>query len=250
MNVEEKYRGYIQMNRKELFNTPWYLNEKFSKQRAWEFLLYHANHKETGIVIEGFEIQVKRGQLCRSIKNLAEAWRWNRKKVRKFFEELKELGYADYERYPKKGFTITSVITILAFDRFVPKWNQDSGEKEKRDTGENFDNKGHMGDFSKIRDTGEIGKGDTDNNSFSFNEKEIYLDSNTNRKIGNRESRNYNYEQKKKNLEFFEEMHERSKNKKCFDPSTLEGRLNQKAYENSFLKIYEETKTDIKIEVI
>ena len=45
-------------------------------------------------------------------------------------------------------------------------------------------------------------------------------------------------------------MHERSKNKKCFDPSTLEGRLNQKAYENSFLKIYEETKTDIKIEVI
>ena len=160
MNEEGKYRGYIQINRNELFNTPWYFNEKFSKQRAWEYLVYHANHKETEIIIEGTEIQVKRGQLCRSIKNLADTWRCDRKTVRRFFKELKELRYADYERYPKEGFTITSVITILAFDRFVPKWNRDTGEKEKRDTGESFDIKGHTGDIFKEKDTGEIAKGD------------------------------------------------------------------------------------------
>lgn len=83
-------KGYVLINRQIEDN--WIWNDRpFSKGQAWIDLILMANYKDKTVIIKGKVIEVKRGQLLRSIDYLVERWGWSRKKVRSFLTSTLEI---------------------------------------------------------------------------------------------------------------------------------------------------------------
>ncbi|HHV02692.1 MAG TPA: hypothetical protein GXX64_02095 [Bacteroidales bacterium] len=80
-------RGYIKLPR-DITESSYYFSEQFTKTQAWIDLLILANYQDTTAHIRGVKIVVKRGQVCRSITELAKRWKWSRNKVIRFMNEL------------------------------------------------------------------------------------------------------------------------------------------------------------------
>lgn len=80
-------KGYILINRR--IEDHWLWTDKpFSRGQAWIDLLLMANYQDKTVTIKGKIIEVKRGQLLRSIDYLARRWGWSYKKVRSFVKVL------------------------------------------------------------------------------------------------------------------------------------------------------------------
>ena len=80
--------GWIKLNRKIFENWLWADGEPFDKRSAWIDLLLLANHKDHKILHNGKEIEVKRGEVNRSLLQLSQRWRWSRGKTRRFISVL------------------------------------------------------------------------------------------------------------------------------------------------------------------
>lgn len=79
--------GYISLHRKIQDN--WLWNEKpFSKGQAWVDLILLARWKDGKQMHRGKLCERKRGQVCCSIKWLAERWGWGWRKTRAFISSL------------------------------------------------------------------------------------------------------------------------------------------------------------------
>ena len=84
---------YIKLDRGIMSN--WLWDERpFSKGQAWIDLLLMANHKDHKLVYKGEVITCKRGEVNRSIMQLADRWGWSREKVRNFLKTLENDGMA------------------------------------------------------------------------------------------------------------------------------------------------------------
>lgn len=77
--------GWVSIHR-SIIEHPLWSSEKFTKAQAWMDLIINANHKDNKVLIKSTFIEVKRGEQIRSIVTLSEAWRWDRKTVKKVFE--------------------------------------------------------------------------------------------------------------------------------------------------------------------
>lgn len=91
--------GYILVGR-QLFDHWIWNGEPFSKGQAWIDLLLLANFKDTVANIDTEPIEVKRGQLFRSIGFLANRWGWSENKVRRYLGILKREGMCTYHGTP------------------------------------------------------------------------------------------------------------------------------------------------------
>lgn len=83
-------KNWIKLNRKILGNVIWQDKEPFDKRSAWIDLLMLANHADHDIIQNGKIIHVKRGDVNRSILQLASRWSWSRNKVVRFLDLLDE----------------------------------------------------------------------------------------------------------------------------------------------------------------
>ena len=86
-------QGWISLHRK-IQQSAIYPKRKFTKYEAWIDLLLMANHKDGQVVIGNDVFDIKRGQLIRSIRSLANKWKWSPNKVRrclKMFEDLNQI---------------------------------------------------------------------------------------------------------------------------------------------------------------
>ena len=72
-----------------------------------------ANHKDGYFYKRGVKVEVNRGQLARSQKELADRWKWSRGKVDRFLIELK----AEQQIVQQKSKVVT-LITIINYDKF------------------------------------------------------------------------------------------------------------------------------------
>lgn len=79
--------GYIKLYR-QLFENPDYFYERFSRMQAWIDLLLLANYEDGYIFIRGIRVEVKRGQVAKSLDSLAERWRWSKHTVQRYLKEL------------------------------------------------------------------------------------------------------------------------------------------------------------------
>ncbi|CAO3453260.1 hypothetical protein [Azospirillum argentinense] len=70
-------------------DNPAFNNEPFSRRDAWVWLIETANYAEGRWSAGGRTIVLKRGQLCRPLRKIAEAWQWDEAKVRRFLSRLK-----------------------------------------------------------------------------------------------------------------------------------------------------------------
>ena len=128
-------QGWIKLHR-QITDNEFYNSERFTKMQAWIDLLLLAGHAKQTIFIRGVEINLKPGELCYSQQSLAKRWNWNFKTVRKFLELLE-----NRQMVKCKITTVTTVITILNWDKYQIDGEQNGEQKESRtDTNKNVKN--------------------------------------------------------------------------------------------------------------
>ena len=97
---------------------------RFTKFEAWIDLLLLASHKDH---VHG-DIDIMRGQLLTSQKNLAERWKWDRRTVRNFLNECQKRGEIVHQ-----PATNWSLVTICKYDSYQgdspPECSSDSPSK-------------------------------------------------------------------------------------------------------------------------
>lgn len=121
-------KGYFLMHR-NIADNPFYTSERFDKAHALLDLYILAGYKEREVFIREKNIRVtlRPGQLCYSMKSLAHRWHWDRRTVKDFLQNLKELGYIDFAPDNK-----TTVITILNWEKEQkPSLSNKNGCSEK-----------------------------------------------------------------------------------------------------------------------
>lgn len=128
--MNEPRVNWFKINRALLHSDRW-LSETFTKGQAWVDLIGLAQHTESVVYIKGMKIEVKRGGLIWSKKNLALRWKWSRGKVDRFLEELEKKQditvkivlqdgtKIEHQTVPLNGHTqktITTAINIVKYD--------------------------------------------------------------------------------------------------------------------------------------
>lgn len=117
LNVgNEMERGYIKLWRCIQHNSLWN-DEKFSRGQAWLDLILLANHKPISIRKRGIKIDVDRGQVGWSERQLADRWQWSRGKVSRFLKELEDSEQIEQQNGPQ-NVNVTSLITITNYEKY------------------------------------------------------------------------------------------------------------------------------------
>lgn len=87
--------------------------EKFCRGYAWDWLCDHAAFQPMMLDVEGKSVQLERGQLCYSIRQLADIWNWDKGAVSRFLARLEALSMI--ERGTDTG---KSLITICNYEKY------------------------------------------------------------------------------------------------------------------------------------
>ncbi|MBN9453236.1 MAG: hypothetical protein J0I42_14910 [Bosea sp.] len=80
-------RGVFAVDR-GIFEHPAFQREPFTQREAWLWLVAEAAFKERSKRADGKVIHLQRGQLCHSIRFMAEAWQWSKSRVDRFLTML------------------------------------------------------------------------------------------------------------------------------------------------------------------
>jgi hypothetical protein len=118
--------GYFLIHR-SLFDHDLWLRKPFSYGQAWIDLIGLANHKPGAIFVRGNKILIQRGQVGWSTVKLADRWAWSRMAVRTFLKMLETSQQIEQQ----KNF-ITSIITIINYDKYQTISQQTSQQKASR----------------------------------------------------------------------------------------------------------------------
>lgn len=98
---------------------------EFSRAEAWLWLIENACWKPTRFDVGGKIITLDRGQLCASVRQLADAWGWPKSNVERFLTRLKTETMVELE--PGHG---RNIITITNYRKY-----QDLSEADRDSSG-------------------------------------------------------------------------------------------------------------------
>ena len=107
--------SYVNIFR-SLCNDSIWTAEKFTRGQAWVDMILRANSKEGHIRKRGIRIDLERGQLGYSLKELARLWDWSEGKIRRFVKELEEDGKIKVDRT-----NVSCTITIVNYHFYQSK---------------------------------------------------------------------------------------------------------------------------------
>lgn len=102
-------QGWIKIHRKLRECYLWQDKEPFDKRSAWIDLLLSANHADNKMIMNNKVIVIERGTFITSEVKLAEKWKWNRGKVRRFLKLLESDNML--EKIPTSRLYVTIKIT-------------------------------------------------------------------------------------------------------------------------------------------
>lgn len=111
--------GYIKMYR-QLLDNEIYFDGKFDKTHAWLDLLYLANFNDSIIVKRGIRVNVKRGQIAKSIDFFCDRWQWSHPTVEKFLNYLEDCGQICIQRSK-----LINLISVINYDKFQSNLEND-----------------------------------------------------------------------------------------------------------------------------
>ena len=101
--------GFVMFSR-DILDDPMYLSERFTRMQAYFDLCYLATYKERELRIRGNKVTLQRGQVAKSVRDLAQRWQWAVNTVIKFIKELEEDGYIETQRT-----SVNQIITIKKY---------------------------------------------------------------------------------------------------------------------------------------
>ncbi len=80
--------GFVRAER-DRFGHALFRNERFCRGYAWDWLVAQASYQDRTIDVAGKTVKLRRGQLCHSIRYMAEAWNWDKAAVTRYLTRLK-----------------------------------------------------------------------------------------------------------------------------------------------------------------
>ncbi len=104
--------GFLKVYR-DLANHPIWLGEKFTRGQAWMDLIFRAAFKSSFFHVRGNKVTVERGQCAMSQLTMAERWKWSRKKVKKFLNDLES-----EQMITQQTGQLTTVVTICNYSKY------------------------------------------------------------------------------------------------------------------------------------
>ena len=118
--------GYVTIPR-FIFDDPGYLGRgiKFSKPSALIDLIQLARISDGKEFVNGRYVDVKRGQLCKSVRELSARWGWDEKTVSKFLNSLTQSEIIAYD-FPHSKCGLTRIISIVSYDNWCEDSHTDS----------------------------------------------------------------------------------------------------------------------------
>ena len=131
-------KGWIKTYRQIQDCWIWKVNEPFDRRSAWLDLLLSANHKDVKLLFNGNLIDVKRGQLITSVRNLANKWQWSKDRVLKFLRVLE--GDTMIERDSDNHRTL---ITIVNYGVYQDKQDTENTEESTQTSTQTSTQNGH-----------------------------------------------------------------------------------------------------------
>ncbi|NEU13569.1 hypothetical protein G3T14_15725 [Methylobacterium sp. BTF04] len=116
-------RGVFAVDR-GIFTNAGFANEPFTEREAFLWLVAEAAWKERRVRSGATTVTLGRGQICHSVRFMADAWQWSKSRVDRFLVRLESRG-----SIARENGTLQTVLTLCNFEEF-----QRSGGVE-RDTG-------------------------------------------------------------------------------------------------------------------
>lgn len=154
-------KNYILLNRNLLINDLWN-SEPFTRGQAWVDLLLNTNWKDNPAFIKGVQIPVKRGQCCRSVKQLAIRWKWSEGKVKRYLDLLVSLDQITYETCGKNGAVngaqktgLTTLITITNYNTYQINGAVNEAQTERKQSADEAQTETYKKD-NKVEDVKEL----------------------------------------------------------------------------------------------
>jgi DNA-binding MarR family transcriptional regulator len=105
-------RGVFAMDR-GWFNHPVFADEPFTEREAWAWLISEAAWKPRKKRADGKIISLDRGQLCHSVRFMAEAWGWSKSRIERFLKRLE-----NRDMIERDHGTRTPIITLCNYSKF------------------------------------------------------------------------------------------------------------------------------------
>ena len=108
---------------------------KYSRREAFLYLVQKAVYQAQTATIKGGRVELKRGQLCASVRFLSDAWGWSKDKVSRTLAD-----FVSERRIDIFKDTLTSIISIVNYDVYQPlsdtykDTNQDTYKDSSKDT--------------------------------------------------------------------------------------------------------------------
>jgi hypothetical protein len=122
-------RGYIKIDRGLLLHPALTKKDRsFCEVGAFIWLLLEASFADRKFRIQNQEIDLKRGQLCHSINYMAKAFNWDRSKVQRFLNRLKENNTITTDTPSNTPADTPNIITITHYDDYQDMPNDTSSD--------------------------------------------------------------------------------------------------------------------------
>ena len=129
--------GYIKIDRKILYHPALQKRgQELCERGAFLWLLLEASFVDRIYNIKGQTIHLKRGQLCASHIYMAEAWGWDKSKVQRFLERLKNFDTVSTDAPTDAPNDTPNVLTICHYDDYQDTPN-DAPNDNKNNKGNN-----------------------------------------------------------------------------------------------------------------
>lgn len=137
--------GYVKLFR-QLQDHPLWLGERFTRGQAWVDLLMLAQFTSYELRIRGNPVHLDRGQIGHSKAHLGGRWKWDRKTVQRFLDDLESDGMIT-----QRKTRVVTVVTIVNYDRW-------QGMDQPRDGGSTQQNPQQTGQQNPQQDPQQSGQ--------------------------------------------------------------------------------------------
>lgn len=127
--------GYVKSYRKR-FKNKLFRGEKFCRGYAWDWLVSHAVFQPYEIDLNGKTVTLERGQLCYSLRYLAEVFGWSKSTTERFLTRLKTETMIETQ-----SGTGQMIITICNYEKYQGEIFE-AGQQTGQQTGQQRDSSG------------------------------------------------------------------------------------------------------------
>lgn len=105
-------RGVFAVDR-GIWDDPDFASEPLTEREAFLWLVSEAAWKPYRRRVDGKVVELERGQLCHSVRFMAEAWKWSKSRVDRFLGRLE-----NRDMIKRESGTKTGTITVCKYDAF------------------------------------------------------------------------------------------------------------------------------------